>query len=191
MSTILLGIVLGDRPDDFADVLPGFKLKWPQKHAKQREADHFIVQESPQMQFTLEGIQHQADFRFLNLDKLNICPVPLKRFRFTPGEPPPIKRRSLLVKRTLKRTDLISTMTLYPPLETGNNHRLQHVAEARFRLEKERDFRTSMFKKYRRGANVADGIDTALSMDSVGWAASVVGGLGAVGIYWPETSSAT
>ena len=31
VSTILLEIVLGDGPDDFVDVLPGFKLKWPQK----------------------------------------------------------------------------------------------------------------------------------------------------------------
>ena len=29
MSTILLEIVLGDGPDGFVDVLPGFKLKWP------------------------------------------------------------------------------------------------------------------------------------------------------------------
>ena len=28
-------------------------------------------------------------------------------------------------------------MTLYPPLETGENHGLQHGAEVRFRLEKE------------------------------------------------------
>ena len=66
-------------------------------------------------------------------------------------------------------------MTLYPPLESGETHRLQHVAEVRFRLEKERDFRASMYKKYRRGANVADGINTALSVPSVGWAASGVG----------------
>ena len=66
-------------------------------------------------------------------------------------------------------------MTLYPQLESGETHRLQHVAEVRFRLEKERDFRASMYKKYRRGANVADGIDTALSVTSVGLAASGVG----------------
>ena len=42
------------------------------------------------------------------------------------------------------------------------------MAEVRFRLEKERDFRASMYKKYRRGANVVDGIDTALSVTSVG-----------------------
>ena len=50
-------------------------------------------------------------------------------------------------------------MTHYPPLESGESHRLQHVAEVRFRLVKERDFRASMYKKHRRGANVADGID--------------------------------
>ena len=66
-------------------------------------------------------------------------------------------------------------MTLYPPLESGETHRLQHVAEVRFRLEQERDFRASMYKKYRRGTSVADGIDTALSVTSVGLAASGVG----------------
>ena len=64
---------------------------------------------------------------------------------------------------------------VYPPLESGETHRLQHVAEVRFRLEKKRDFISSMYKKYRRGANVADGIDTALSVTSVGLAASGVG----------------
>ena len=59
-------------------------------------------------------------------------------------------------------------MGLYPPLKSGETHRLQHVAEVRFRLEKERDLRASMYKKYRRGANVVDGIDTALSVTSVG-----------------------
>ena len=66
-------------------------------------------------------------------------------------------------------------MGLYPPLGTGDNHRLQHVAEVRFRLEKERDYRRSLYKKYRRGANVLDGLDTALSVASVGLAASGVG----------------
>ena len=67
-------------------------------------------------------------------------------------------------------------MGLYPPLEkTGDNHRLQHVAEVKFRLEKERNFRASLYKKYRRGVNVVDGLDTALSVASVGLAASGVG----------------
>ena len=66
-------------------------------------------------------------------------------------------------------------MGLYPPFESGETHRRQHVAEVRFRLEKERDFRALMYKKYRREANVVDGIATALSVTSVGWAASGVG----------------
>ena len=63
-------------------------------------------------------------------------------------------------------------MGLYPPLESGETQRLQHVAEVRFRLEKERDFRTSLYKKYRRGVNFVDGFDTSLSVTSVGLAAS-------------------
>ena len=66
-------------------------------------------------------------------------------------------------------------MGLYPLLESGETHRFQHVAEVTFGLEKERDFRASMYKKYRRGVNFADGIDTALSVTSVGLAASGVG----------------
>ena len=62
-------------------------------------------------------------------------------------------------------------MGLYPPLESGETHRLQHVAEVRFRLEKE----PSMYKELWRGANVVDGIDTALSVTSVDLAASGVG----------------
>ena len=67
-------------------------------------------------------------------------------------------------------------MGLYPPLETtGDNHRLQHVAEVRSRLEKERGFRASLYKKYRRGAYVVDGLDTGLSVASAAMAATGVG----------------
>ena len=67
-------------------------------------------------------------------------------------------------------------MGLYPPLETtGDNHRLQHVAEVRSHLEKEQDFRASLYKKYRRSVNVVDGVHTALSVASAGLAASGVG----------------
>ena len=38
------------------------------------------------MQFTLGGIQHQADYRLLDVGKIIICPVALKRLRFRPGE---------------------------------------------------------------------------------------------------------
>ena len=44
VSTILLEVVLGDRPDDFVDVLRGFKLKWPQKYANQEVGIRIIVQ---------------------------------------------------------------------------------------------------------------------------------------------------
>ena len=83
---IVLEIVLGDRPDDFVDVLPGLKLKWPQKHANQGVGIHVIVQETPRVQFTLQDIQHEADFCLLNLDKLFISPDSFKRLQFTPGE---------------------------------------------------------------------------------------------------------
>ena len=67
-------------------------------------------------------------------------------------------------------------MGLYPPFEmTGDNHQLQHVAEVRSRLKKERDFRASPYKKYWWGVNVVDGLDTALSVASVGLTASGVG----------------
>ena len=84
VSTILLEIILGERRDDFVDFFPGLKLKWPQKHANQRI--RVIVQETPRVQFTLQDIQHETGFRLLNLDKLFIGPVSLKRLRFTPGE---------------------------------------------------------------------------------------------------------
>ena len=37
------------------------------------------------MLFTLADIQDEADFHLLNLDKLFIGPVSLKRLQFTPG----------------------------------------------------------------------------------------------------------
>ena len=66
-------------------------------------------------------------------------------------------------------------MTLYPPLEKGETNSLQHVAEVRFRLEKERDLIASTYKKYRRGANFANRLDAALSVTNVGLAATGVG----------------
>ena len=71
-------------------------------------------------------------------------------------------------------------MGLYPPLESADVHRLQHIAEVKFRLEKERNFRASLYKKYKRGVNIIDGIDTALVMTSVGVAASGIGLLSAI-----------
>ena len=86
MSTILLEIILRDGPDNVVDVLSGFKLNWPQKYAKQGVGIRIIVQETPQVLFTLADNQGEADFHLLNLDKLFIGPVFLKRLRFTPAE---------------------------------------------------------------------------------------------------------
>ena len=38
---------------------------------------HVIVQGTPRVQFTLQDIQHETDFRLLDLDKLFIGPVSL------------------------------------------------------------------------------------------------------------------
>ena len=84
VSTILLEIGLGDRTDDFVDVLPGLKLKWPQKRANQVVGVCIIVQETPKVAYTLEDILSQADFRLLNLDKLSSVRSPLKGFDLCP-----------------------------------------------------------------------------------------------------------
>ena len=61
------------------DVLSGFKLKWPQKHANEKIAVRILVTEIPEVNLTLESIQHQTDYRFLNLDKIHLGSVSLKK----------------------------------------------------------------------------------------------------------------
>ena len=56
------------------------------KYANQGVGIRVIVKETPQVLFTLADIQGEADFHLLNLDKLFIGLVSLKRLRFTPGE---------------------------------------------------------------------------------------------------------
>ena len=56
------------------------------KHANQVVGVCIVVQETPQVAFTLEDIQCEADFRLLNLEKLFVGPVSLERLRFTPSE---------------------------------------------------------------------------------------------------------
>ena len=82
-STILLEIVLGGRPDDFVEVIPGFKLKWTRAHANKDVGVHIIVQETPQVRFTLGGIKHQTDYRLLDINKIHVGQVALNRLRFT------------------------------------------------------------------------------------------------------------
>ena len=77
-SMILLEIFLGDRPDDFVDVIPGFKLKWPQKHINVKIGVRILVKGIHEMNLTLESILHQTDYRILNLDKIHLGTVSLK-----------------------------------------------------------------------------------------------------------------
>ena len=73
-QSILLEIRLGNRPDNFVELLPVFKLKWGQAHANKYVGVHIILQETPQVRFTLEGIQHQAEYRLLDVSKIIFGP---------------------------------------------------------------------------------------------------------------------
>ena len=84
-TSILPEVVLGDPPDGFVEVLAGFKLKWTSAHA-QKELGAFIkARERPLVRFTFGGIQHEAEHRFLDISKIHVGPVELKRLRFTPA----------------------------------------------------------------------------------------------------------
>lgn len=58
---------------------------------------------------------------------------------------------------------------LYPelPVEDGQNYRLQKISEIEKKLINERDTRKSLYKKYKRGINITDGVDTGLISTSV------------------------
>ena len=58
---------------------------------------------------------------------------------------------------------------LYPdlPIEDGQNYRLQKISEIERTLINERDMRKSLYKKYKRGINITDGVDTGLISTSV------------------------
>ena len=57
-----------------------------QRHANETIGVRIVVKEMPEVNLTLESIEHQTDYRFLNLDEIHIGPVSLKRLRFPPGE---------------------------------------------------------------------------------------------------------
>ena len=76
--------------------------------------------------------------------------------------------------------------SIYPVLEGPHDdqvlvateqkrHRLQHISRLQRQLEEERDLRAALYKKYHRGVNVLDGIDTTLITVSMGLG---VGGVG-------------
>lgn len=61
------------------------------------------------------------------------------------------------------------TAPLYPelPVEDGQNYRLQKISEIEKTLINERDVRKALYKKYKRGINITDGVDTGLISTSV------------------------
>jgi len=72
--------------------------------------------------------------------------------------------------------DYLGPSHLYPSLDMeGMSYRLQKISEIQKRLEEERDQRSALYRKYRRGVNVVDGVDTALVAASLGMGAAGVG----------------
>ena len=59
-------------------------------------------------------------------------------------------------------------------------HRLQHISRLQRQLEEERDLGAALYKKYHRGVNVLDGIDTTLITVSMGLGVGGVGFLSTV-----------
>ena len=61
------------------------------------------------------------------------------------------------------------TAPLYPelPTEDGQNYRLQKISEIEKQLITERDARKALYKKYKRGINTTDGVDTVFISASI------------------------
>ena len=53
------------------------------------------------------------------------------------------------------------------PTEDGQNYRLQKISEIEKQLITERAARKALYKQYKRGINITDGVDTALISTSV------------------------
>lgn len=69
---------------------------------------------------------------------------------------------------------------IYPDLtvmteDNGGSYRLQKISEIQKHLERKRDQRSTLYKKYRRGVNAVDGVDTTLMAVSLGMGAAGVG----------------
>ena len=65
---------------------------------------------------------------------------------------------------------------IYPVLPTdGENYRLQEVSQLKKYLETERQKRAELYKKYKRGVNIVDGIDAALVVVALGVGAGGIG----------------
>ena len=76
--------------------------------------------------------------------------------------------------------------TLYPKLpeltssEHAQSYRLQEISQLKKKLEDEGDKRAALHKKYRRGVNAMDGVDTTLLMAGMGMGVAGIGLLSTV-----------
>ena len=75
--------------------------------------------------------------------------------------------------------------SIYPKLDPpqqdeGSSFRLTEIRDLQRRLERERDERSKLYKKYRRAINIVDGVDTALVASSMGMGVAGVGLLSTV-----------
>ena len=93
-------------------------------------------------------------------------------------------RSSATMKQpTAPPTPKVTGIPLYPELPTGPAEtppdqffRLQEISRLRKQLEDEKEKRSQLYKKYRRGINAVDAVDTALISASMGM------GIGGVGL---------
>ena len=72
----------------------------------------------------------------------------------------------LPIEEIEKTKDIEGHRSLYS-LEDGQNYRLQKISEIEKTLINERDIRKALYKKYKRGINITDGVDTTLISSSV------------------------
>ena len=89
-STILLEVILRDPPDDFVEVL--LQAQVDQRARAKRTWGLHQSSGATCGALYLEvggggrGIQHEAEHRFLDISKIHVGPIELKRLRFTPAD---------------------------------------------------------------------------------------------------------
>eukprot|EP00061_Rhincodon_typus_P018090 g47113.t1 len=76
-----------------------------------------------------------------------------------------LRRITYMVELPTEAPGALAPDTVIP---TGQSYRLQHICQLKQTLENEREVRAALYKKYHRGINVVDGIDTALVVASMG-----------------------
>ena len=102
VSTILLEMVLGDGPDDFVDVLPGFKLTWPQKYANKGLEFVSSFRRHLRCCSRLKILRVKLIVAYRNLTGFSSVRSPLKRFDLRPMSSHLIKPLSSLAGNPFK-----------------------------------------------------------------------------------------